>query len=198
MRIRRKTATIPPGAVVFDLDGTIIDQRQVYQQLAKARGYTVKGADLNYNRIKESVPPDVLNEIDVAYMGDGTKAAPPMPGALAVLRDFSSQAYIVSARGTEYERQGRSWLQRNLPVFPDDHFFVFPSTPAKGRFLAELEPAIVVDDQIAPLKIIPAQSVRLLLDPDGAFPDAGVAGLRVVRSWDEIRQVLESTLKRRV
>lgn len=197
MRIRRKTAPIPPESVVFDLDGTIIDQRPVYQALAKARGYAVSGADVNYNRLRERIPPDILATLDAAYLGDGTKNAPAMPGALEVLRDYSTSAYIVTARGTEYERPGRSWLQRNLPVFPADHVFVFPSTPAKGRFLSELEVALVVDDQIAPLKAVPAEIARYLFDPDGAFPDEGVAGLKVVRSWDAIRALIAPPVQHR-
>lgn len=195
MRIRRKTAPIPTESVVFDLDGTIIDQRPVYQKLAKARGYPVTGADVNYNRLREHIPPDILATLDAAYLGDGTKNAQPMLGALDVLRDYSTSAYIVTARGTEYERPGRSWLQRNLPVFPADHVFVFPSTAAKARFLSELEVALVIDDQIAPLKALQPETAGYLFDPDGAFPDEGVAGLKVLRSWEAIRGILESTRK---
>ena len=195
MRIRRKTASIPPGSIIFDLDGTIIDSGPVYQKLAAARGYTVQGPDANYNRLREQIPGDILAELDRAYMGDGTKNALPVPDALDVVRDFSTNVYIVTARGTEFERPGRSWVQRHLPVFPQDHIISSPSTAAKGRFLADLELALVVDDQIAPLKIIPESTKRLLFDPDGAFPDEGVAGLQVVRSWADIRKILESTYK---
>lgn len=195
MRIRKHATLIPTGSVVFDLDHTIIDAQPFYQALAKRKGYTLTRAQCNYNVIKQHVPGDLLHEIDEMYNSDGTRECEPFPGALDVLREYSFQTFIATGRGTDTQRVALSWLTTHAPTFSQDHVLFYPTTAAKGKALTEFEIAVAVDDQVGPLKALPESTIRLLFDPDEAFPGDSFAGLRLVRSWDEIRAVIASTVK---
>lgn len=195
MRIRARSKLIPQGAIVFDLDGVIIDQRQNYRTEARRRGYRISTPETNYNLIRQHVPREILGEIDEFVMGDATKSAPPFPGALEIVRDLSTVAYIATARPTEFQKPALSWLTTHLPIFPQDHVIFFPSTAAKGKILAELNLALYVDDQLAPLKALAEPTVRVAFDPDGSLPEGIAPGVRVVRSWKEILSLVKSTVR---
>lgn len=195
MRIRKRSQLIPPGSVVFDLDGTIIDQRQNYRQAAAKRGYRLNFAQCNYNLIKQHVPGDILREIDELVLGDATRNAEPFSGALEVVRAYSSVAFIASARPTDFQRSALGWLNDHLPMFSHEQVIFFPSTAAKGKILSQFELSVAVDDQLAPLKALPTANRRLVFDPDAALADDIVAGVTVVRSWKEIQKILESTVR---
>lgn len=195
MRIRKHTTLIPAGSVVLDLDHTIIDAQPFYQEQAKRKGYKLTRAQCNYNVIKQHIPGDLLHEIDESYNTHGTRFCEPFPGALEVLREYSFQSYIATGRGTDTQRVVLSWFTTHLPTFPADHVLFYPTTAAKGKALTEFEIALAVDDQLGPLKALPESTVRLLFDPDEAFPGDSFAGLRLVRTWPAIGQAIASTVK---
>lgn len=195
MRIRKHSDLIPAGSVVVDLDFTIIDAAPFYREQARHRGYKLTLAQCNYNLIKQHVPADQLHEMNAAYMGDGTRLCEPFRGALDVLREYTFQTYIVTSRLTEFQRPALSWLAAHAPTFPQSHVLFFPSTAAKAKELAEFDIALAIDDKVGPLKALPASGVRLLFDPYEAFPGDAFAELRLVRSWEQIAEVLKSTVK---
>ncbi len=198
MRIRKKTDRIPSGALVIDLDQTVIDAQPFFQSEAKHRGYTLSRPECNANVIKQHLPGDLLHEIELAYYGDGTRDCEAYPGALDLLREYSVQAYLVAGRPTDGQRSAASWLAVHLPAFPSDHLLFYPTTAAKMKALTEFDIALVVDDQIGPLKGLPEATVRVLFDPDGALADDIAPGIRVLRSWEAIAPLIRSTVKPRL
>lgn len=195
MRIRRKSETFPPGAAVLGFDGVIVDHRKQYQAELKRRGYPLTQAQLNVNVIKQHVPADVLADVDAWLLGDGTKSAPAFPGALETLEQFRDAIFIATARGTDERRSALSWLNEHVPTFSERNVVFFPTVAAKAKALREEELSVFVDDQIGPVKSLPASTVRLLFDPDAALEPARFPDIRIVKNWDEIREVIQSTVK---
>jgi hypothetical protein len=193
-----------------DFDNTLVCYDGVFARAARERGL-VSGALLPSKlQVRDTLRRDGREEAWVELQGhvygrrmDEARAFPGAIELLAEARARAHEVFIVShrtlhpARGPAYDlhQAARDWIARHLrhggePVVDAANVYLETTREEKIRRIGELACEVFVDDlpEVLLAKGFPAETRRILFDPDGSHPDDH--GLERVRSWREMAQLL--------
>lgn len=174
----------------IDFDGVIVDHREHTRLLAAERGFSLERWQTNSNLLGRFVPPHVHEEVRRLAYGRLTPDAPPVPGALEVLKELRGELYIVSARTAESVRFAQEWMLTHhvYDVVPAERIFFCGSTSEKRGYCERLGIDVFIDDKLDVLDSLPYATTKALLDTDGIAHELEIdPKLHVVPGWEEFR-----------
>jgi len=181
--------------VGLDLDGVLIDHHGHKCRLARERGIELERWQANSNLMRDFVPDRVYKDIRDSLYADLTTEAPPVAGALEYLPLLHAEVYIISARRPENIRYAQDWLLRNgvYNSVPAGRIFFCGSGSEKPGICRRLGVDLYLDDRLNVLEMLPADTRKVLFDPDGIAgrlrpPEA----VKVVDDWLQFTSMVSS------
>jgi hypothetical protein len=126
------------------------------------------------------------------YGRESTLRLSPVLGALAVIAQLreSRRVLVMTARTGEMLESARLWLSRHPETDGLEALGVPTGEMTKGEACVARGVGALVDDDERHLLSAAALGIQSLLFKPAAPPSLRVEGVRVCRSWEEIRQAL--------
>lgn len=156
------STTTKPQAVIWDMDGTLVDSR---------------------SRLHMADPrhPEFIGEVDLDLFHSGSAHLPAHGWALALARSHVTvglNIVIMTSRSERYRPQAEYWLARNdvsyVKIFMRADDDEAPDSESKGRTLdlvqAEFEVVSAVDDNPYVIALLEARGIHVTVAPGWPHP----------------------------
>lgn len=188
--------------VGIDLDGVLIDYKDLKKKAAKSFGYILKNNQTAAEVMNKFLSPDVCARVKKRVYGKDGLSNPPISGAIKALRHITKMGIlitIISRRQKDNQKYAYEWINKYLKNFvnPENIYFV-SDIESKSAIIKKRNIDIFIDDQLKVLKAISIKTIRVFFDQFNQFSDITIKKMGIIRidSWQNFVKLLNKWTKK--